>query len=433
MDRQPLFLVLVLVLAACGGGGDGVEPEPPAITPVGVAMGTPVTATIGAGGGELTSGDGRLTVVVPAGALAADAALSVQPITNLGPGGLGLAYRLGPEGATFLSPVTLRFQLAPPDLDGSGAIRIAYQDTDRSWRAMATTVAEGTATTTTTHFSDWSVMPGVRMTASPASVKVHAASQLKVVSCPLVEVDASGHQALAGCGSFGLAPERWAVNGTAGGNGTLGTVRGTGFTATFTAPASVPTPPTVQVSAEVPQGAGKAVVFANVRIVDEDQVVWGGESTATPMLDAAPDAVQWMAEAEFAFLANRNAPDHGPFLRGTVTVTRLPPAPAGPSDCTTTVTPDSQVLDITVTNTTGGVLIASDAGIYSGIGSILFEVTTTLHCPHQPDTTTESDEHAVFLATGPPAPYGGSDSIQGTYSQEGDSWEFHFYPQSGED
>lgn len=87
LPRRPGFhalicsLLLVAAIAGCGGGDDGPAPTtatPPAVQP----PGTPVSATIGAAGGELAftaSGIGG-TLRFPAGTLAGDTVVTVTPL-----------------------------------------------------------------------------------------------------------------------------------------------------------------------------------------------------------------------------------------------------------------------------------------------------------------------------------------------------------------
>src|SRR5687768_430852 len=79
-----------------GTNGNGGTP-----TAVGIAMGAPSELTIGAAGGRLASSDGKLTLVIPPGALASDTRITIQPISNNAPLGLGTAYRFTPDGGQF--------------------------------------------------------------------------------------------------------------------------------------------------------------------------------------------------------------------------------------------------------------------------------------------------------------------------------------------
>src|SRR5690606_8958925 len=111
-------------------------------------------------GGTLTSGDGKLMVQVPAGALNAPVELSVQPISNtLDDMAAHPAYRLLPEGVSFEKPVTLSFHV-PEGMSTSGAentLTVAYQRESGIWAALPTVLdkQQRKLHVETTHFSDW--------------------------------------------------------------------------------------------------------------------------------------------------------------------------------------------------------------------------------------------------------------------------------------
>lgn len=274
--KHTLFVtLLVLTTSSCIRTEQAPEP---AATPLGIPIGTPITASIGVSGGTLRSDDGRASLLIPAGALASDTALSITPVMNFAHGGIETAYQLGPEGTTFAIPATLSFvidegRLVRSDVNGVG---IAYQSTDGLWH-WSDAVYDASAHTLsvqTQHLSSWSLVEGVQMIPGGALVLENASLPLAVVSC-YVEDAATG--ALAPLGyvcddSSGLAPlydvDQWAVNGVAGGDGAHGTIEGDGHTATYHAPATTPTPPTVRVSARVRRDAlgGVVYVFSNLAI-----------------------------------------------------------------------------------------------------------------------------------------------------------------------
>src|SRR5690606_9230525 len=126
--------------------------------------GTPTSATIDAAGGTLASSDGRLTLTVPAGALAAGTVVTIQPITPTAPGALGSGYRLSPDGVTFTQPVTLTFTY-PVDVATSTvpqSLRVVTRDDRGYWQVVPAThdVGQRRLAVTTTHFSDWSYVAG---------------------------------------------------------------------------------------------------------------------------------------------------------------------------------------------------------------------------------------------------------------------------------
>src|SRR5690606_25988265 len=96
--------------------------------PVGEALGERVTATIGAEGGMISYDEGRFTLVVPPGALAAPIELGVQEIGRTAPHGTGSAFRLTPHGTTFAAPVELHFALSEEERARPSALMPATQD-----------------------------------------------------------------------------------------------------------------------------------------------------------------------------------------------------------------------------------------------------------------------------------------------------------------
>lgn len=65
--------------------------------------------------------DSKLTLTVPAGALATDTPISIQRITTTAHGGMGGGFRLEPIGQTYSQPVTLTFTYT----DNDRAIKMA--------------------------------------------------------------------------------------------------------------------------------------------------------------------------------------------------------------------------------------------------------------------------------------------------------------------
>lgn len=266
-------LCAALIFSGCGGGGGGTPgsggeaPAAPAATGVGVPLGQAVSAVIGPGGGELTSADGMLAVVVPAGAFETDQTVSIQEVTNKAHGAHGQAYRILPEGLHTPVPMTLRFRYTDEDLRGTALeyLSIAHQDGARRWRTEAAPIVDTTARTLsvqTTHFSDWSKVAGAQLLPGQATVQVGQSLQLQVVDCQQDDYeDPESGIVVPGvwfsCRSSPLdayTSDRWAVNGAEGGGGQVGTVvadtdRWTGK-ATYTAPATKPTPNLVSVSVQ---------------------------------------------------------------------------------------------------------------------------------------------------------------------------------------
>jgi len=267
---------------------------PPVPTPVATAVGVPTgsatSATIGAAGGSVSMPDGKIALTIPAGALASDTVISIQPLTNLAHGKIGAAYRLTPEGQTFLTPITLTFSYTDDDLLGTAAevLGVAFQTADGYWQWAGDATIDTTAKTVSivsSHFSGWSLVTGAQIYPASKTVKVNRSVDLEVVHCypPIpVSFDPRGYPCKPY--TYGAFTREWSVNGLIGGRsgGVFGTVSGNsldgnlnGATATYTAPATKPFPPplnTVFVSAllEAEWGTIRSRVRATSKITIED-------------------------------------------------------------------------------------------------------------------------------------------------------------------
>jgi hypothetical protein len=103
-----LLLAGAMALSACSGGSDASDP-PPAAAP----LGDPVTQTVGTAGGtvQATTLDAKLKLVFPAGALAADTAVTITPVTPAT--GDVVSVKLRPAGVFFAKPVTVVLEYPP--------------------------------------------------------------------------------------------------------------------------------------------------------------------------------------------------------------------------------------------------------------------------------------------------------------------------------
>jgi hypothetical protein len=300
--QRAYWLIASVVVAGCTGGppptpgGTGGTLPTPRATDVGTPSGSPVEKTIGPAGGTLASADGLLTIDVPAGALAADTQLGIQPLTSTAPNGLGPGFRLTPAGTTLSSPVTLTFKPTTEQLAGTvlALTGIGYQDASGFWRWMRGVErdeANGLVSVATTHFSDWSFLAGVQLRPPSASVQTGETLTLTAVDCYTEEEQLAplpprpGEEPLAplpprfDCAwdtEHALRPfaiSNWSVNAVKGGNPTVGTIIvAPGRAGRFTAPQSTPNPATVTVSVDVENVTldgrkfPKAVLLSNVTI-----------------------------------------------------------------------------------------------------------------------------------------------------------------------
>lgn len=255
--------VLTFVMVACSQAPSTErETQHPQPTPIGTPVGEITSITIGPAGGSLFTRDRRLTVTVPPGALTTPTELSVQAIRNETPHGLGVAYRLKPEGISLQQPATVSFTFTDVDLTRTspGGLGIATQDGRRVWRGQRDVQVDrvkNTVSTQTTHFSDWSLFEAFVMTPTEATVKTNQTVALTVEHCVGLpnEREEDLMAPLTVCQPFEMAPliDSPAVNGVAGGDSSVGTIsRAEGTSVlTFTAPSEVPPNNPVAVSVEV--------------------------------------------------------------------------------------------------------------------------------------------------------------------------------------
>jgi len=148
MKRIVTSLLLVTLFIACkkgnvntsGNGNDlpGSIPQNALKTAIGVPQGDAVAKKIGASGGTIASADGKIQIDIPAGALAGEQTLSLQPITNTLEFATIPAYRILPQDLTFQKPATVTLTYTEADItstlpEGLGG---AGQKADGSWAIL---------------------------------------------------------------------------------------------------------------------------------------------------------------------------------------------------------------------------------------------------------------------------------------------------------
>ena len=195
-----LFISSILIFSACKKNDDIRNPSAPQIdantvTPAGTPVGNPSKKVIDALGGEITSADGVVTVIIPAGAVSAAKEFSIQQVSKQLPSAVGDAYRLTPHGEQFNVPVKIIFKYKDQDLTNTlpEFLDVAFQDTKGSWQAMTNTVVDKPnkkLTVTTTHFSDWTYFKSIQLTPQEATVELGDVLWLKVTTTfPFVDPD----------------------------------------------------------------------------------------------------------------------------------------------------------------------------------------------------------------------------------------------------
>lgn len=345
-ELRLLAMVGLLACVACGGedpagpGDDGDDPVPKATAP-GTPDGAPTTALIGAAGGTLASSDGRFSIEVPPGALAADTEIAVQPITNTAWGGIGKGYRLTPDGLTFTRPIDVSFDVAPEDLSGSSAefLGVAFQTGDGLWHSLnnsSYSEAEGALTAQTTHFTDFSQFAGLQLRPGSASVGTSGTVDLNVRYChgetgdELVSLVFSCDEDLVPLGTF----SGWSVNGIPGGNSSVGRVAELGGgRARYTAPAGVPQANPVAVSVATRVNGRSGLLVCNVTV--------GGTWFGTATVDRGHGertvaTVVWESAGTFQNIET---------FRAIGTVTYTPDQDYGESCTFVSLTPNTATID----------------------------------------------------------------------------------------
>lgn len=456
----PLF-VAGAGLVSCGGGG-GTDPSPhhtpPAHTPAGTPIGGPVTQTVDAGGGTVTSADGVIAVVIPAGALTGSTDITIQRITAQAPSAAGDGYRLTPEGITFAQPVTLRLAYGDDDLEGSAPefLWVASQQDDGSWLlapGVALDAGARTLTVTTTHFSDWTMLQGLQIRPPAGTLKPTESMNLLVKNCTTIgssnqasyaidcedaptQPTTPGDDELPLLPTFAVDQNSWAVNGARGGSSTHGFVAGNGATGQYVAPTNTPSsgnPVAVSVRVRDSRDRTVSTLVANIEIlpvcgpggaprssaaVDVRSADWSGTSQST-ITDATPvyriDAqVTWRFDAAQSVVGLSFY-----YAEGTVTFTPIDPC--------ISVTPSTYTW-VKDNPTAGGDLqidYTLEHPAYTGFGTALWTATYTDLCDETQGSHEAAAGGAWFVGEGT-LPSVESATIAGTFGSSGQTFQYGF-------
>lgn len=278
----------------------------PLPTAEGTASGAPTTATIGPAGGSLASSDGRFSLTVPAGALSAPTALTIQPVTNTASSGVGLAYRVDPRGTHFAVPARLSFKLMADDLDRSSPTNLlaASQDAAGYWRIAPRTItqsarapldAPGPGIDVETNDSGTeAVAMEYKLKAAKHVVKRGETIALYVQLCPAGGV-------LGDCVDVNRRSRpstyNWSVQEVTGGSSYLGKIKGAAAATGaghYTAPAQRPTPSKLRLSAMISTGvpSDDQIILDLVNIYPPDWHGFFSLECIIPNIDWSPPQIQ---------------------------------------------------------------------------------------------------------------------------------------------
>ncbi len=253
----PLFALVILVIL-CALGFILFLPKTRSTeevifvpTEVGTPEGPKVTKNIGPEGGTLSSPDGRMTLTVPPNALTETIPFSIQPITNKAAGGIGLAYRLEPDGKTFATPLQVSVHYDDKDLEGTvpEALSIAYQDKKGAWHAQRSAKLDQeakTLTISTTHFTDFATFPRLRINPPQTTLYVGESRTIGLTNCPEPGFLDKLLSRPVACDSIPKGKREWSLRGP----GAI-EVQSDGASVNYTAPAKKPTPNTATVYIEM--------------------------------------------------------------------------------------------------------------------------------------------------------------------------------------
>ncbi|WP_144051854.1 hypothetical protein [Fibrisoma limi] len=226
------------------------QPNPTGeVTEVGQPDGVVISKTIGPEGGTLSTADGRIRLTLPAGAIDKATTISIQPITNHTPNGVGQSYRFMPDGLQFKKPATLTFHHTESDVEDSApsALGVAYQRTNKIWYAVPgkqVDTQKREVSVAMPHFSDWSLFEQFHLTGSGSFLDLGESMTLEVVE--IAPLTGNGEEPLISKTTGGQANDglKWALIGE-------GTLKPDKHAATYTAPRTLPKQNPVTISVEM--------------------------------------------------------------------------------------------------------------------------------------------------------------------------------------
>src|ERR1035437_1358466 len=229
----------------------------PAITEIGKPDGEKNEMKIGKEGGTLTSSDGKVSLIIPKGAVSKKTTFSIQPTTNLMQNGKGKSYQMEPSGINFQKPLQIIFYYTDAETEGNSPelLAIATQDDKGQWfspNKITTDTVAKTLTAETWHFSTFVAYYKAEIDPSSAKVKVNGSLRLKIYGITSYtggKVYENGKEVPLEVKTE--SAEIWKVNGIPKGNGTVGLISASkDYTAIFQAPAQLPSQNPVAVTVQ---------------------------------------------------------------------------------------------------------------------------------------------------------------------------------------
>ena len=292
MQRTGVLVVAFFCLLFMACSKDSQAPvrvnQDPEITPIGQPVGEIKSVTIDVNGGELQTADGAITVLVPQGAVNAPVQLQVQQVTNNCSAGLGKTFRLLPHGTQFLKPVTIKISYGAftDSIAAEDALGIAYQSDNGVWKMIGNKTIDKVnkaVSITTSHFSDWTLITWLKIKPVSSIIGVGEKQQLQVLNyfpinedndllAPLTTADNSELPLGRGVAVPDNFVKSWSLAG-------VGTLKGNGGLATYTAPASVNGYADVTATATMASDNHQLLLLAHIRVLGDGMTfrINGGE------------------------------------------------------------------------------------------------------------------------------------------------------------
>ncbi len=214
-------------------------------TPIGKPIGEAVSIKMNKDGGSIKSGDGRVELMIPEGALTSKTNISIRAITNHAAGGVGNAYEFEPSGTVFTKPVQLIFHYTKEELNGTLAElkSIATQSNNGIWYSLKNIIVDTiaqTLTTTIEHFSSYATFDRVKLKPELANLKVGKSIPMVVIYNNLNDPNNTEENSELQWSNEEASKWNWLVNGIPNGNTTTGRITGKTNGKIFTAPQTVP-------------------------------------------------------------------------------------------------------------------------------------------------------------------------------------------------
>jgi len=259
----------------------GKETVAPFPTSIGQPLGSAVSKQIDAAGGTVSSADGRVTLTIPAGALAANTTISIQPIENTAPNGIGQSYDFLPNGQQFAKPITVTLHYTDAEMAGTAPelLQFGYQNSQNAWAGkdnLQVNKAAHTISAPIKHFSRWAFYAMFRLNPTEATLTTGETVTLHAVKLPYSEdpdptdgpaewINVLGHPTPVPATDI----SNWQVNGqpatTNSANGWL--TDGSEGAKVYHAPSQVPAVNPVAVSCSLRTGQGTISLLSNITVV----------------------------------------------------------------------------------------------------------------------------------------------------------------------